>query len=142
MASSGGFGATPEDRLVLVRYLALFLAYDVGGNREVEHIKSELADHITGGAQLRPDAAHLLLMLADQMIIRPYSGSITPFADGLPDSDPPMNAAETRQRLDRTLKRLVTALEQANAPRPRSSHAVLKALLEIWPQLKMEFGWA
>lgn len=138
----GGFGEGPMDQALLRRYAALFVAYDFGGNEVVKDIKNRLAAEIVDGAQLRPDAAHLLLVLADQMILRPYAAPITSFIGQIPGDPPPVTQAEIRRRLDSTLDKILAALNQANAPRPRSSHSVLKAIETLWPDVANVFQWA
>src|SRR5262252_1550924 len=56
------------------RYLALFLAYNVGGRGDLEALKLRLLQSTPDF--LRPDAALLLLSLYDQMIFRPFTGPI------------------------------------------------------------------
>lgn len=138
----GGFGEGAMDQALLQRYLLLFLGYDLGGNEVIEHIKGRIAEHMAGGAQLRPDAAHLLLVLADQMILRPYSSPITPIVDGVLDRPPPQTAAEIREKLDQTFDGILEQLDRTNAPRPRSAHSILKAMEEQWPKIATVFRWA
>ena len=54
------------------RYLALFLAYNVGGRSDLEALKLRILQSTP--EFLRPDAALLLLSLYDQMIFRPFTG--------------------------------------------------------------------
>jgi hypothetical protein len=56
------------------RYLALFLAYNVGGRGDLEALKLRILQSTP--EFLRPDAALLLLSLYDQMIFRPFTGQI------------------------------------------------------------------
>src|SRR5690348_8328498 len=63
------------DEILTARYMALFLAYGVGERGDLAFIKSELLTR-TNPKFLRPDASLLLLSLYDQMILRPYTGSI------------------------------------------------------------------
>ena len=56
------------------RYLALFLAYNVGGRGDLEALKLRILQSTPDF--LRPDAALLLLSLCDQMIFRPFTGQM------------------------------------------------------------------
>ena len=62
------------DEVLSQRYMALFLAYDVGERGELADLKQRLRE--ASIKLLRPDAALMLLLLYDQMILRPYTGSI------------------------------------------------------------------
>lgn len=155
MASrAGGFDEGSGDRELMARYYAMFLRYS--RSRLVNEVRNEIDREVDDawrypympisdrhfGADLRPDAAHLLLVMADQMLIRPY-WSFPPLAERQAVSSPPrMRREEIRQEILHSLGQILQELDRMDAPRPRSSHSVLKAIEKIWEPLALKFGWS
>jgi hypothetical protein len=129
--------------VLLQRYLVLFLAYGAGERGDLVFIKGELLSRLQ--KFLRPDAALLLLSLYDQMILRPYAGSIqvqTPSgSQQLPLPGIAQNESAFSERVRRSLDAILGALENVHE-RPISSHQVLMAILGVWPTISELYGWA
>jgi hypothetical protein len=133
------------DPLLERRYLALFAAYGVGEPDELVDIKLRLL-HALRSKFLRPDAALCLLALYDQMIFRPYAGSILypvefPLMEPLPVPSVGSNRAAFRENMQTSLGSIFQQLEEVQE-RPISSHQVLRAIDRAWPILSNMFGWA
>jgi hypothetical protein len=131
------------EQVLLQRYLALFLSYGAGESGDLAFIKSELLPRTV--KLLRPDAALLLLSLYDQMILRPYTGSIQ--LQTLEETQQLGLPAIARDRTNfngrvrRSLSVILERLEHEQQ-RPISSHQVLIAILNSWSTISDLYGWA
>jgi len=117
------------------RYEQLFSAYDVGGPFNLAQVKDSLRTNVVTGL-LRQDAAFLLLVLYDQMILRPYAGQFVT-ASGV---QPPFGFKKP-DAVDLSLNKILEDLNVPTGPRPRSSHEVLKAIERTWQHHSEFFDW-
>ena len=123
------------------RYLALFLAYNVGGRGDLEALKLRILQSTP--EFLRPDAALLLLSLYDQMIFRPFTGQIlSPTREWMKIPPIGRELASFNQRVTSSLDVIFEELGKVRA-RPASSHQVLLALVKSWPTISelFESAW-
>ena len=119
------------------RYLALFLAYNVGGRGDLEALKLRILQSTP--ELLRPDAALLLLSLYDQMIFRPFTGQIlSPTREWMKIPPIGRELASFNQRVTSSLDVIFEELGKVQA-RPASSHQVLLALVKSWPTISELF---
>jgi hypothetical protein len=138
------------------RYLALFLAYEAGGADPIAELKRRLSAAVFPERRLRADAALCLLVLYDQMIFRPYVGTINlPYPLIIDPSFPPIPAIRELPLLSvvgdpdtfpttmmESLTVILQQLDQDQYEHPASSHDVLRAVDDVWEQLSTSFGWA
>jgi hypothetical protein len=129
------------DPLLEQRYLALFGAYGVGEHDVLVELKFRLVEALRSKF-LRPDAALCLMALYDQMIFRPYAGSILfPLPlEPLPVPRLGIDREAFRATMQRSLGTIFQQLEDVHE-RPISSHQVLRAIDRAWPDLTVMFGW-
>ena len=121
------------------RYLALFLAYNVGGRGDLEALKLRILQSTPDF--LRPDAALLLLSLYDQMIFRPFTGPIlSPTREWMQIPPIGLDLASFNQRVTNSLDMIFEELRKVQG-RPASSHQVLLALVNSWAAISELFGW-
>jgi hypothetical protein len=122
------------------RYLALFLAYNVGGRGDLEALKLTILQSTP--TFLRPDAALMLLSLYDQMIFRPFTGAIlSPTREWMMVPPIGRELASFNQRVTNSLNVIFEELKKVQE-RPISSYQVLLALMNSWPTISEIFGWA
>src|SRR4051812_15271444 len=127
------------DKNLETRYRALFVSYDSGGRR----IVTKLKEKISSLGNLRPDAALCLITLFDQMIIRPYIGSILDDKGAL-TLTPQTIRAEFQSNIDQSFDIIIKELKDIHVDKndPRhSSHDVLIAIDKAWETLSELFGW-
>jgi len=122
------------------RYQQLFYHYESGAIGMLAALKQALADKLD---ILRPDAALCLLVLYDQMILRPYGGHVLDGGVGVarPSLTAKMSGGEFSERVLSSLTYLVDRL-QKKSPRAASSHDVLVVINESWEYLSGQFAWA
>jgi hypothetical protein len=131
------------NELLAARYRALFFAYDVGGSPDIADLRARIAAQMAPRGRLRPDAALLLLLMADQMLLRPYLGAV-PGRDGvepLPEFAP-QGAEALRAHLRDVLPMVIERSAAFSRGEAISAHAVLRATDSLWPQLAELFDWA
>jgi hypothetical protein len=121
------------------RYNALLLAYEAGGGKgDLERLNERIRQSTP--TFLREDAALMLVVLYDQMILRPYTGPIpSPSGDWMPV--PKIGHRGFPKRVTRSLDAIFKELEKTKQ-RPISSHQVLKAIVKLWPTISKLFAWA
>ena len=142
--TQNGFGEGPLDTSLMARYQVMFDAYALGGNSAVVKIHDRISEEQGTGAELRPDAALFLLVNADHMLIRPHTSSLSNVS-WLPD---PVESAVSVEHVDfeanvmEALSIILESMDEADEPRPRSSHAVMRAIEREWPKLAQFFSWA
>ncbi len=123
------------------RYLDLLWAYNCGSTGAIQAVKHRLMLAMVD-YQIRPDAALCLLTLYDQMILRPYYGSI-PNRDGFPASGDLENAhpAPAFDVVQRSLDVILDRARHGGFEAPISSHSVLTIIQDVWPELSDLFHW-
>jgi hypothetical protein len=95
------------------------------------------------GKLLRPDALLCLLTLYDQMIFRPYAGSIIDPFEPNQDLALPTVARNPEEFAGAIQKSIGVIYEQLLEveERPISAHQVLRVIDRVWPKLSALFGW-
>jgi hypothetical protein len=131
------------NELLAARYRALFFAYDVGGSPEIADLRARVAAQMAPRGRLRPDAALLLLLVADQMLLRPYLGAV-PGSNGVEPLPvfAPQGAEMLRAHLRDALSMVIERSAAFSDGEMISAHAVLRAADHMWPQLAELFDWA
>ena len=120
------------------RYLALFLAYDVGGRGDLEALKLRILQSTP--SFLRPDAALMLLALYDQMLFRPYIGAIlSPSREWMKVPAIGRDLAKFNELVNNSLDVIFKELGKIQQ-RPISSYRVLEAIVTSWPTISEVFG--
>jgi hypothetical protein len=127
------------DQLLYTRYLALLTQYEVGSRGPVIDLKKRIIDQM---GLLRPDAALCLLTLYDQMILRPYGGSIFAGDKPLQLAVPEIGDSGFKERIDESFEIIIGELKSRYQNEPLSSHDVLLAISAVWKQLAVIFWWA
>jgi hypothetical protein len=128
------------DPVLASRYMALFSSYEAGERGGAGFVKRQLISR-SALTFLRPDAALLLLVLYDQMILRPYAGEIMlPSGEAMPLPPNAGDPVKTADSVSRGLDEIFKDLEQARE-RPISSHRVLEAIMNTWPKISELHGW-
>lgn len=131
------------NELLAARYRALFFAYDVGGSPDIAELRARIAAQMAPHGRLRTDAALLLLLMADQMVLRPYLGAV-PDQDGV-EALPvfaPKGAETLRAHIRDVLPMVIERSAAFSEGEAISAHAVLRAADQLWPQLAELFDWA
>jgi hypothetical protein len=128
------------NELLTTRYQSLFQSYAAGGTDTIASFKRQIADwKIRAGNRVRWDAALMLLVNLDHMIIRPYFGDILTENNAtlaLPNQYP---ISEWRKRAQMGLNVVLDYLAQNGEE--ISSHDVLKATAANWQLLSEIFAW-
>jgi len=129
------------DDLLEKRYGALINAYGAEDSGDLADLKQSVLDFGRDN-KLRPDAVLLLLVLYDQMIFRPYFGSIN--MPAAPNREYELPEVGRKQAFATALERSLEAISkelQKVQEHPISSHQLLRAIDKAWPTLSDIYGW-
>lgn len=133
--------AEEMDKLLAVRYSELFRTYGVGEIGPLIQTKYQIVNRMEQHPDLlRPDAAHFLIVSLDQMIIRPYVGTIFD-----PDGKVlPLFHYDSFAQLEEDVGRVTSIILDTLSTKqlPASSHDVMQAIEENWGEIKKVFLWA
>jgi hypothetical protein len=127
------------------RYRLLLLSYENGGWDTPPGLKRTLLEHVVNVSarpRLRADAGLCLLVLFDQMILRPYTGYIPSSQNlaGVQIEPPADNLLGFQMTVFGSLQSIFKQLD--TVPKSLySSHDVLQAIEALWPQLSASYGW-
>ena len=129
------------DELLTARYESLFQSYAAGDTDTIASFKRQISVWKIGtGDRLRWDAALLLLVNMDHMIIRPYFGQILTQGNATLALPNALSVSEWREQAQRGLSIVLNYLAQKEGA--ISSHDVLKATIANWHKLSEMFFWA
>lgn len=128
------------DELLAIRYQSLFQSYAAGDTDTIASFKRQIAAwKIERGNRVRWDAALLLLVNLDHMIIRPYFGDILTENNATLPLPNELSVNEWRNRAQEGLSIILNYLTQKEGE--ISSHDVLTATTANWQILSQSFLW-
>lgn len=130
------------DPLLLERYSVLLAAYANGEPGLIQELKKGVISEF----EMRPDAMLCLLVLFEEMILKPYSGNLyrsgKPQPVGLAVPQIAQKPEDFDSRVRRSYNIIVSKLKDLAGSEPASSHQVLLAITATWPELSEQLDWA